>query len=132
MTVVKTPEVEVFEQPRPGRKRRYSTSQKQAILDESAQAGNSISAVARKYGISPSLVFRWKKMQDAGALAGLDADEQVVAQREVKQLEAKVRELERLLGKKTMEAEILKEAVEFARGKGWLLPSSSSGKGGSR
>jgi hypothetical protein len=70
MTVVKTPEVEVFDQPRPGRKRRYSTSQKQAILDEAAQAGNAISAVARKYGIWPSLMFRWKKMQDVGALAG--------------------------------------------------------------
>jgi transposase len=64
MTVTKTPEVEVFEQPRPGRKRRYTTSQKQAILDEAALPGNSISSVARKYGISPSLVFRWN--EDAG------------------------------------------------------------------
>jgi transposase len=132
MTVTKTPEVEVFEQPRPGRKRRYTTSQKQAILDEAALAGNSISSVARKYGISPSLAFRWKKMQDAGAAAGLDADEPVVAEREVRELKARVKELERLLGRKTMEVEILKEGMEYARGKGWLLPPSLSGKGGSR
>lgn len=132
MTDTKTPEVEVFEQPKPGRKRRYTTSQKQAILDEAAQPGNSISGVARKFGISPSLVFRWKKAQDAGALAGLAADEPVVAESEVRELKAKVRELERLLGKKTMEAEILKEGIEHARGKGWLLPPSSPGKGGSR
>ena len=132
MTDTKTPEVEVFEQAKPGRKRRYTTSQKQAILDEAAQPGNSISGVARRFGISPSLVFRWKKAQDAGALAGLDADEPVVAESEVRELKAKVRELERLLGKKTMEAEILKEGIEHARGKGWLLPPSSAGKGGSR
>ena len=31
-----------------------------------------------------------------------------------------IRELQRLLGKKTMEAEILKEAVEFGRAKKWI------------
>ena len=45
-------------------------------------------------------------MQEDGALAGLEADERVVAETEVKQLRAKVRELERLLGKKTMESEV--------------------------
>lgn len=34
-----------------------------------------------------------------------------------------IRELQRLLGKKTMEAEILKEAVEFGRTKNvWFAP----------
>jgi len=36
-------------------------------------------------------------------------------------LKAKVRELERLLGKKTMEVEILKDAIEIAREKKVLL-----------
>jgi hypothetical protein len=36
---------------------------------------------------------------------------------EVKRLKRRIRELERLLGKKTMEAEILKEAIEIAREK---------------
>lgn len=31
-----------------------------------------------------------------------------------------IRELQRLLGKKTMKAEILKEAVEFGRAKKWI------------
>jgi transposase len=61
-------------------------------------------------------------MQDEGALAGLEADVRVVAEAEVKDLRAKVRELERLLGRKTMEAEIPKEGIELARGKGLLLP----------
>jgi transposase len=117
MTDTKTPVVETFEPARPGRRRSFTTSQKEAILAEAARPGSTISAVARQYGISPSLVFRWKSMQDAGAIAGLDADEPVVAASEVKELRGKVRELERLLGKKTMENEILKEAFEVAREK---------------
>jgi transposase len=35
----------------------------------------------------------------------------------VKALKAKIRELERLLGKKTVQVEILKEALELAREK---------------
>jgi transposase len=36
---------------------------------------------------------------------------------EVKELRAKIRELERVLGKKTMEVEILKEGLKIAREK---------------
>ena len=132
MADTKTPIVEHFDAPKAGRRRRFTAEQKKALLDEAVQPGASISTVARRYGVSPSLLFRWKKLQDEGALAGLDADERVVAEAEVKALRNKVRELERLLGKKTMEAEILKEGIEIARGKGWLLPRSSSDKGGSR
>lgn len=34
-----------------------------------------------------------------------------------------IRELQRLLGKKTQEAEILKEAVEYGRSKNWIARS---------
>lgn len=36
-----------------------------------------------------------------------------------------IRELQRLLGKKTMEAEILKEAVEFLLAKKWIAHAPS-------
>jgi transposase len=69
-------------------------------------------------------------MEDGGQRA-LEAGESVVPESEAKELRAKVRELERLLGKKTMEVEILKEAVEIARAKKWLpRGSSSNGDGG--
>jgi transposase len=41
----------------------------------------------------------------------------VVGSSEVRRLEERVRELERLLGRKTMEVEILKEALTKARQK---------------
>ncbi len=57
-----------------------------------------------------------------GGQAAVAADEDVVGASQVRDLEKKVRELERLLGKKTMEAEILREALDTARAKKPILP----------
>jgi transposase len=51
---------------------------------------------------------------------------------ELRRLEERVRDLERLLGRKTMENEILKEALELARVKKAILLSSSVPQDGSR
>ena len=53
----------------------------------------------------------------AESLAAIQAGEEVVPASELKRLNAKVRELERILGKKTMENEILKDAVKLAHEK---------------
>nr|CAD6436858.1 transposase [Rhizobium sp. Q54] len=47
----------------------------------------------------------------------MGSDEPVVGNSEVKKLEDRVRELERLLGRKTMEVEILREALSKADSK---------------
>ena len=60
-----------------------------------------------------------------GGLETVRADDDVVAASRIRELEAKVRDLERLLGRKTTEAEILREALDASRGKkpGLWLPS---------
>jgi hypothetical protein len=50
-----------------------------------------------------------------GGLQAAQANENVVGLSHVRDLERRVRELERLLGRKTMEVEILKEALDVAR-----------------
>ena len=67
-----------------------------------------------------------------GGLEAVRADGDVVPASRVRGLEAKVRELERLLGRKTMEAEILREALEQARLKKQPLRLPSPPPGGSR
>jgi transposase len=99
------------------RRRRWSAQDKQALVEEAEQAGMSISAVARKYGIHSNQLFRWRKLVQEGAFTAVRAGEEVVPLSEVKELRAPVRELERLLGKKTMEVEILKDAIRIAREK---------------
>lgn len=130
MTTKIEEEMVVIVPSQPGRRRRYSGSEKRRILAEVGEPGASVSSVARRYRISPSLVFRWRKLHEQGGLRGLEADEAVVPESEVKQLRAQVRELQRLLGKKTMEAEILKDALDLARSKKLLLPSRSSNREG--
>ena len=70
-------------------------------------------------------------MSDGGKEA-VRADDEVVAASEVRRLEDRVRELERLLGRKTMEVEILKEALDLARAKKAISLSSSAPGDGSR
>jgi transposase len=119
-----------FEPRKPGTRRQYTAEQKRLLLEEARQPGSSISSVARRYGIAPNLLFHWKRQSDSGSERALAAGEPVIPESEARMLKAKVRELERLLGKKTMESEILKEALEIARAKKWLPRGSSSGEGG--
>ena len=107
------------------RRRRFSTELKVAVVAETMQPGMSISYVARRHGLSPSLVFRWRRLMSEGGKEAVRVDEDVVAASEVHRLEARVRELERLLGRKTMEVEILKEALDLARVKKPTLLSRS-------
>jgi transposase len=113
------------------RRRRWSPEEKRAILEEAEQPGNSLSAVARKYGVNPNQLFHWRKLMREGALVAVEADDQVVPASEVKQLKAQIRELERLLGKKTMETEILRDAIRIAQEKKLLLRMPLPKRGGS-
>jgi len=49
-----------------------------------------------------------------GGKEAVRVDDEVVASTEIKALEKQIRELERVLGKKTLENEILREAVKVA------------------
>lgn len=120
MTMSKVPEgsfsrVEVITSVQ--RRRRWSTAEKVRLVEEALQPGMSVSFVARQAGISPSQLFAWKRRMLEGGHAAVQADEDVVGTSRVRDLEKRVRDLERLLGRKTMENEILKEALEIARPK---------------
>jgi len=97
------------------------------------QLGMSVSYVARRAGVAPSLLFNWRRRMLEGGLQAVQADEDVVGTSRVRELERRVRELERLLGRKTMEVEILKEALDVARVKkpSLQLPSWNDRKDGS-
>lgn len=114
------------------RRRRYSTEQKLAIVAETMHPGQSVSYVARRHGVAPNLVFRWRRLMSDGGREAVRADDDVVPASDARRLEERVRELERLLGRKTMEVEILKEALDLARSKKPTLRLSSAPRDGSR
>lgn len=107
------------------RRRFWSAEQKLAIVDETLRPGETVSAVARRHGVAPNLVYRWRRLMTQGGAVAVSADDAVVGEAQVKKLEARVRELERQLGRKTLEAEILREALDKARTKkpSWPLIS---------
>ncbi|NVM42324.1 IS3 family transposase [Ochrobactrum intermedium] len=100
----------------PERRRRWSTAEKLVIVHETYEADATVSLVARRHGIAPNQLFAWRKLASQGALVATAAEEEVVPASEYRALQAQVKELQRLLGKKTMEGEILKEALEIANG----------------
>jgi transposase len=83
----------------------------------------SVSLVARRYGIAPNQLFRWRRLYAEGALSAVGAGEEVVAASEYRALHHQVRKLQRLLGKKTLENEILRDALALAQPKKRLLRS---------
>jgi transposase len=97
------------------RRRRWSTAEKVRLVEEAAQPGMSVSYVARRHGIAPSQLFTRKRRMLEGGLRAVAADEEVVGTSRVRELERRTRELERLLGRETLEVEILKEALDAAR-----------------
>lgn len=99
------------------RRRRWSAEEKRAILEEAEQLGSSVSSVARKYGVNPNQLFTWRRLMRDGGFVAVASLDTVVPASEAKQLKVRIRDLERLLGRKTMEAEILREAIEIAREK---------------
>ena len=77
------------------------------------EPGMNVSHVACPHGIKPSLLFKRKKEYLEGSLAVVAAGEEVVHASELIAALKQVRELQRLLEKKTMEVKILKETVEL-------------------
>ena len=107
------------------RRRWWSADEKAAIVQETYAPGMSMSLVARRHGIAPNQLFTWRRLCASGALSAVGAGEEVVAASEYRALQHQVRELQRLLGKKTLENEILREALDLAQPKKRLLRAPS-------
>ncbi len=105
------------------RRRRWSAQEKAALVRRTYEPGMSVSLVARQEGVAASLLFQWRKLEREGALTAVSAGESVVAASELAAARAEIAKLQRILGKKTLENEILKEAVEYAAEKKWIARS---------
>ncbi len=124
------PEIEIITDG--GRRRRWTASEKLRIVEETLDGRSSISVVARRHGVAPNLLYRWRRLMLEGGGGAVADDEDVTSNKVVRQLEERVRELERQLGRKVLEAEILRDALEKSRSKKPILLARSPLKGGSR
>ncbi|HTS11301.1 MAG TPA: transposase [Candidatus Limnocylindrales bacterium] len=81
--------------------------EKWQIVQEAMKSGNA-SETCRKHGISPSLLYRWRDEAEEGAKAALGGRSAAAAETEK---DRRIRQLERTLGRKSLEIEILKNVV---------------------
>ena len=108
-----------------GRRRRWTASEKLRIVEETLEDQASISIVARRNGVAPNLLYRWRRLMLEGGSVAVTEDDDVTSNKVVRQLEDRIRELERHLGRKTLEAEILREALDKSRSKKLTLHARS-------
>ena len=106
------------------RRRRWSLVQKSALVKRTYEPRMSVSLLSRQEGVSANLLFQWRKLERQGALTAVRAGEAVVPASELSAARAEIAKLQRVLSKKTLENEILKEAVEYATVKKWIARSS--------
>ena len=92
-----------------GRKPRIERTpeEKWQVVQEGIKSGN-VSETCRRYEISPTLFYRWKDEAEQGAKAALGGRSAVAAESEK---DHRIRQLERTLGRKALEIEILKNVV---------------------
>jgi transposase len=95
------------------RRRRWTPEQKLEIVKQTNEPGSSVSLVARQHGLTAAQLFQWRKAYLEGSLVAVGANETVVP----------ASELQEALRRKTLENEILKEAVDFAKAKKWIARS---------
>jgi len=77
------------------RRRRFSVEQKLAVLTEATAPGASMSEVARRYGLLPAQVYKWRRLAELGVIGVPGASElpsfvAVEIAREVRSLPAPV------------------------------------------
>ncbi len=100
-----------------GRRRRWTAAEKLRIVEETLDDRASISVVARRNGVAPNLLYRWRRLMLEGGSVAVSEDDEVTSNKAVRQMEGRIRELERQLGRKTLEVEILREALDKSRSK---------------
>ena len=92
--------------------RRLTLSEKIAIVRESMAPGVVAAHVARRHGIALNVLYYWRKVYREVAETDLARPPQDAVESELADLRLQVRNLERLLGQRTLEIALLKARLK--------------------
>ena len=84
-----SPKIEVLDGPQ--RRRHWTAAEKLSIVQETYEPDATVSLVARRHGVAPNQLFRWRKLAAQGALTSTIAQEEVVAASEYRAVQNQVR-----------------------------------------
>jgi transposase len=103
------------------RRRRWTPEQKLELVKQTSEPGMTVSMVARQAGLAATQLFQKKYSEES--LVAVGANEPVVPASEMVEALKRIKQLEGALGRKTLENEILKEAVEYGKARKWIARS---------
>jgi transposase len=111
--------------PRKADGRRIFTAEfKRGIVQQLAKGEKTLAEVSHEFDIQPSVIREWTHRVEAGAKTAVAANEAVVPASALREAQQRIRDLERLVGKKQMEIEILEAAREVVKKSPWLRKGS--------
>ena len=105
-------------------RRVFSVEFKRTTVQRILTGEKTVAELSRELDIAPSVIRNWKRFAEAGATTAVQASEDVVPASHLREAYAKIRELERLLGRKQMEIEILEAARDVVKKSPWLRKGS--------
>jgi len=79
--------------------------------------------VARQFDVTAAKLFQRRKAYLQGSLMAVGANETMVPASELQEAVRQIKQLEGALDRKTLENEILKEAMDLAKAKKWISRS---------
>lgn len=95
-------------------RKRWTAEQKLSIIRLTYLEGNTVSSIARQYGISHAMLFSWRSKAKKGLLTSVhSAGEKTVPATQYAQTLDKIQRLRRLLGRAVSDNELLKEEAEM-------------------
>lgn len=106
-------------------RRIFTVEFKRGVVQQILSGEKTLAEMSREIDVPAQNIREWMRRYESGATAGVKAGEDVVPASELREAQAKIRELERALGRKTMENEILRAAAEVLK----KSPSLRKGSG---
>ena len=96
-------------------RRLFTAEFKRQQIDRLLKGEVTAAELSREPGIGRSLIQKWKYLATKGAEAAVGSTGEVVPVGELRAAQARIKELERLVGRQTMELDILRAAREEAK-----------------
>jgi transposase len=101
------------------RKRSFSKEFKRKVVEEWAGGQIGPAQLCRKYEISPGLLYHWKRQYSRGKYDNEPTSEGIMIDR--------IKELERMVGRLTMENDLLEKAIQLSMRKAQNSQSRRNG-----
>src|SRR5215831_13341367 len=105
-------------------RRIFTVEFKRGVVQQLLKGEKTLAEISRELDVQPNVVRQWKRRFEAGAHTAVAANEDVVPASALREAHQRIRELERLVGKKQMEIEILQAVQEVVKKSPWLRKGS--------